>query len=731
MTTSFIGKVFDNYRILENLGIGGMGVVFKAIHVKLEKLLALKMIAPGLAMNENFIKRFQTEAKALAKLEDPNIVRIYDLRSDNDQWFIVMEYVEGANLAELLKKNGAYQWEDAIPILKQILSAMGHAHASGIIHRDMKPNNVMITTDGVVKITDFGLAKDQTSMASTMTMTSGGTLYYMSPEHVRGLAYTDVRSDIYAVGMTFYEMLAGNVPFRKIDSDFDIRETIIRKDIAKPTSFNSTIPILLEKIIMKAIAKEPDKRYQTAEAMLHAVKEFETKANMAEIAENNLGKPKRKHKKMVRKHTGQKGDEKRRSLLPYYAAAVAITAILLFFLAYTNFSPDSEKIESKTVQPLLSISSTPPAIIFIDGDSLGRTPISTNVLQAGNHLIHLQSENYTPLDTNIQIQNEQDLNLDFVLQPTMVVQQPVPVPPAVEAAVSNTIAAAAYIAIASSPEAADILINGWYKGKTPLVIRDLEPGQYTISLKKDNHEQYQQSFQFNSGKNPDIMAILNPVGGDLTIATTPSTASVLIDGMEIRDDSRPLLLKNIAAGIHKIEIVHDGYQTVTKEINIEQDQSQQINATLVQLSGELNIKIRPWGSIYINDQLQKASTDRNFSIELPVQDYQIKIMHPTLGHWEKTIQLDSDHPTEITVNFNKKFPVLVGAVDENGNPLDGQIFIDDQDTGKATPQEITMRQGLHKLSVKKKGYTTRDGVLEILVDENFNKPLTFVLRKVN
>jgi serine/threonine protein kinase len=133
MSSSFIGKVVDNYRIIENLGIGGMGVVFKAIHIKLDKLFALKMIAPGLAMNENFIKRFQTEAKALAKFEDPNIVRIYDLREHNDQWFIVMEYVDGFNLLDIIRKDGAFPLQNALPILKQILTAIGHAHSAGII----------------------------------------------------------------------------------------------------------------------------------------------------------------------------------------------------------------------------------------------------------------------------------------------------------------------------------------------------------------------------------------------------------------------------------------------------------------------------------------------------------------------------------------------------------------------------------------------------------------------
>ena len=191
MESSYIGNVIDHYRIIEQLGIGGMGVVFKAINININKIVALKMIAPGLALNENFVQRFKTEAKALAKLDDFNIVGITDLRRDKDQWFIVMEYVDGINLYDKIKKEGPYKCKESIPILKQMLTAIGHAHKAGIIHRDIKPNNIMVTKEGVVKITDFGLAKDQNKSTSTVSITSGGTLYYMSPEHVKGFSFTD------------------------------------------------------------------------------------------------------------------------------------------------------------------------------------------------------------------------------------------------------------------------------------------------------------------------------------------------------------------------------------------------------------------------------------------------------------------------------------------------------------------------------------------------------------
>jgi len=276
MSSSFLGKVIDNYRILENLGIGGMGIVFKAIHIKLEKLFALKMIAPSLVMNENFIKRFQTEARALAKFEDPNIVKVYDLRSVDDHWFIVMEYVDGIHLLDKIKKEGAMDWQQVLLILKQVLTAIGHAHDAGIVHRDIKPNNIMITKDGTVKITDFGLAKDQSSLTQTMTVASGGTLYYMSPEHVKGFSFTDKRSDIYSIGITFYEMITGCVPFKKMNSDFEIREAIMRKEFVKPSSFNPNIPAELESIIMKSIAKNPNARFQTTKEMLEMIIRFET-----------------------------------------------------------------------------------------------------------------------------------------------------------------------------------------------------------------------------------------------------------------------------------------------------------------------------------------------------------------------------------------------------------------------------------------------------------------------
>jgi len=241
---SLIGKTVDSYRILEVIGRGGMGVVFKAIDTSLEKIVALKMVDPFLARDESFVKRFKTEAKALARLENPNIVRVFALRETESGLFMVMEYVEAKPLSNCISENGPFSTSEAISITKQLLNAIGHAHKVGVIHRDIKPSNILFCSDGSVKVTDFGLAKviKQKGPASTVTQTRAGTLYYMSPEQVKGLKNVDERSDLYSLGMTVYEMLVGRVPFDKTDSDFTIQKKIVDGEIPSPLKFDAKIP---------------------------------------------------------------------------------------------------------------------------------------------------------------------------------------------------------------------------------------------------------------------------------------------------------------------------------------------------------------------------------------------------------------------------------------------------------------------------------------------------------
>jgi len=348
---SLIGKTVDNYKIIEVIGRGGMGVVFKALDTSLEKIVALKMIDPFLARDENFVRRFKTEAKALAKLENQNIVGVFALRETESGFFMVMEYVESKPLSQYLQENGPFNIKDTISISKQLLNAIGHAHKVGVIHRDIKPSNILLCDNGRIKVTDFGLAKvvEAKGPASTVTQARAGTLYYMSPEQVKGLKNVDSRSDLYSLGISIYEMIAGRVPFDKTDSDFTIQKKIVDGEIPSPIKFNSAIPKKLTKIISKSIDKDPAKRYQSAEEMLADLENFE-----AEISEESKkSKSKNKVKSVSEKSTSGsafKIDFKNPVILISAAAA-----LIIFLVLFVIFSSGGETVN----EAYLTISTTP------------------------------------------------------------------------------------------------------------------------------------------------------------------------------------------------------------------------------------------------------------------------------------------------------------------------------------------------------------------------------------
>jgi serine/threonine protein kinase len=740
MSSPYIGKVLDNYRIIESLGIGGMGIVFKAIHIKLEKIFALKMITPGLVMNENFLKRFQAEAKSLAKFEDPNIVRVYDLRSDDDRWFIVMEFVDGINLLEKIKRDGPFPWQEALPILEQMLSGISHAHASGIIHRDIKPNNIMITKDGTVKITDFGLAKDQTSGSSTLTVASGGTLYYMSPEHVKGFSFTDKRSDVYSVGMTFYEMLTGSVPFKDINSDFDIREKIVRKEFEKPTTINPDIPDELESIIVKAIAKDPEERFQTAEEMLQAILDFEATVskdirNFSQpVRKSENGSPKLKDSINILKAKILGGDKINFKNVPWFritSLALGLLVIIIFVSLVVKRNGKSP-VESKAeILPAhLSITSTPSlATVILDNDSIGLSPLKSYTLTPGQHSLRLTRNDYLPVDTTISPVSGNQLDLTFQLISKITDSESITEQVAEKnESTPNLEPTAVYIQ--SEPPGAEIWMNNKYRGSTPKKVTNLQPGDYRIKISKEGFEDTIKSITLNGKSSPELMIPLIASTGNLQIVTVPESANIILDGKKI-PQLTPANLKEIPIGEHQIEITKKGYASINRKLVVKKAETFDLKIELVKQMGSLGIQVRPWGSIYLDDKLQKSSSNIKYNLELPVDRYKLKVIHPTLGVWEKSIEIKPGETTEITVDFNYTLKIPVTAIDDFGNPIVGEIYLDDHNTGKTTPAEIVVNVGLHKFSVKKDGYTADNEKTEILVDRGLDNPQKFLLKKAD
>ncbi|GEM_PF-5112525 len=270
-----IGEVINNkYRIEARLGEGGMGIVYKARDINLDRTVALKVMRPDLIKDESLLKRFLVEAKALARLEHPNIVTVYELGELQGSFFIVMQYIDGITLAKKLEDSGAFPYSEALPIFKAMLAAIGYAHQFQIIHRDIKPSNVMLTQQGVVKVMDFGVAKIQEGVDPAKPSIWAGTPYYMSPEQFIGVAPIDRRSDIYSLGIVLYELLTGRLPF-EMTAQADLVKFIVQDEYSPPRDVKPSIPKSLSAIVMTALAKKPEQRFQTAEEMLNAIEQFE------------------------------------------------------------------------------------------------------------------------------------------------------------------------------------------------------------------------------------------------------------------------------------------------------------------------------------------------------------------------------------------------------------------------------------------------------------------------
>ncbi len=268
----YIGRLLDNrYEIQEIIGVGGMAVVYKARCHRLNRLVAIKILKDEYSQDEEFRRRFHAESQAVAMLSHPNIVSVYDVSTSDEADYIVMELIDGISLKQYMEKKGVLNWKETLHFAIQIAKALEHAHSRGIVHRDIKPHNVMVLKNGSVKVADFGIARVM-SKSNTLTKEALGSVHYISPEQAKG-GRVDNRSDIYSLGVVMYEMMTGRPPY---DGESPVAVAIqhINGGAAMPSTLNPNVPGGLEQIIMKAMAGDPDQRYPSATAMLYDMDEF-------------------------------------------------------------------------------------------------------------------------------------------------------------------------------------------------------------------------------------------------------------------------------------------------------------------------------------------------------------------------------------------------------------------------------------------------------------------------
>ncbi|MDD7260705.1 MAG: Stk1 family PASTA domain-containing Ser/Thr kinase [Eubacteriales bacterium] len=268
----YIGQLLDDrYEILEVIGTGGMAVVYKALDHRLNRLVAIKILKDEFSGDDEFRRRFRAEGEAVAMLSHPNIVQVYDVSSSDTANYLVMELINGISLKQYMEVKGVLNWKETLHFAMQIAKGLEHAHSRGIVHRDIKPHNVMVLKDGSVKVMDFGIARVM-SKSNTLTKEALGSVHYISPEQAKG-GYTDSRSDIYSLSVVMYEMMTGRPPF---DGESPVAVAIqhINGGAPKPSSLNPNIPVGMEQIILKGMALEPKDRYASATEMIQDMEEF-------------------------------------------------------------------------------------------------------------------------------------------------------------------------------------------------------------------------------------------------------------------------------------------------------------------------------------------------------------------------------------------------------------------------------------------------------------------------
>lgn len=357
------GKILGNrYEIIEKIGNGGMATVYKSKDRVLNRYVAVKILRDEFTTDEEFIKRFRIEAQSAASLTHPNIVSIFDVGNEGSLYYIVMELIKGKTLKEIItEENGPLPWKWSLNVVTQIASALETAHKNNIVHRDIKPHNIIITEDGIAKVTDFGIAKAVSNSTITAFGTTIGSVHYFSPEHARG-GYTDAKSDLYSLGVVMYEMLTGRVPF-DADTPVSVALKHMQEEPIEPKELNDNIPQVVNDIIMKAMQKDVNLRYQSATEMLKdlnaALKNPDDNfvhigsnvgAATQRISTQEIAEAERKAKEANNPKNGKKPNKFIEFVKKHKALSFVIGAIILFFVAFGATMGIVELVNPKDVQ---------------------------------------------------------------------------------------------------------------------------------------------------------------------------------------------------------------------------------------------------------------------------------------------------------------------------------------------------------------------------------------------
>jgi serine/threonine protein kinase len=601
MTEFLIGHIVGKYRIEEKLGEGGMGVVYKATDLTLDRPVALKILLAEITEDQKLRDRLRQEARALARFNHPNIAILYEFDEVNN--FLAMEFIEGQTVDQLLAKEGALKSEKIVEIMKQVLPALTMAHKAGIIHRDIKPSNIMVTSHGSVKIMDFGIAKVAGSGAQTVsTGRIVGSYLYISPEQIEH-SPVDARTDIYSLGATLYEMATNHVPF-ETENHFLLMKAHIEEAPPRPSEKNPEIHSGLEPIILKALEKTPQDRYQSAEEMLSALLAL-------------LPEKKKKRKPPKPKKEGEESAARKLFGFSFKRAAAASVAVLILgaigiFVALQIASrPEKDqKFSVVSVPGTLTLENFPAdGILKVNGKKTDYTPEGLS-LPEGQYQLSIEKENKVIWQEGAQIASGKNQKLDVA---------------ATDGAQAAPLAdQSGSFALNTDPSGAKVFLDGQPVAAEGVVL--IPPGRHSLRLAATDYRDTTIEFEVSPGETKNFGTLRLPgLAQWIVLKGVPKGARILLNDVQVENTGQKL---DVVSGTHTVSVQVPNRTGYVQTVQV--PSGKPVTVTYSLPKGELSLRAVPKASFFI-DGRPVGKEGPAFDTSLESGSYKVSLKHPGFG----------------------------------------------------------------------------------------------------